>query len=60
VDRAEAALKAEIAIVRTDIVRLDAKVEQFGSRTFNRLGALVAVVVVARILFAALHLWPPH
>jgi hypothetical protein len=51
VDRVEAALKADIA-------RLDAKIEQIGSRTFNRLGTLV--VVVATLLFAALHLWPPH
>lgn len=51
VDHTEAALKADIA-------RLDAKVEQIGSRTFNRLGALVAIV--ATLLFAALHVWPPH
>lgn len=51
VDRVEAALKADIA-------RLDAKVEQIGNRTFNRLGALVAIV--ATLLFAALHVWPPH
>ena len=53
-----AELKAEIAAVRTELVRLDGKVEQIGQRTFNRLGALVAVV--AGILFAALHYWPPH
>jgi hypothetical protein len=58
VDRAEAALKVEIAVVRAEIVRLDAKVEMLAGRTFNRLGALVGVV--AGILFAALHLWPPH
>jgi hypothetical protein len=58
VDRAEAALKVELAGVRAEIVRLDAKVEMLAGRTFNRLGALVAVV--AGILFAALHLWPPH
>jgi hypothetical protein len=46
------------ASVRADIARLDAKVEMLAGRTFNRLGALVAVV--AGILFAALHLWPPH
>jgi hypothetical protein len=51
VDRVEAALKADIRL-------LDAKVEMLAGRTFNRLGALVAVV--AGILFAALHLWPPH
>jgi hypothetical protein len=58
IDRAEAALKVEIAGVRAEIVRLYAKVEMLAGRTFNRLGALVAVV--AGILFAALHLWPPH
>jgi hypothetical protein len=31
-------------------------VELVGTRTFNRLGAIVAVVA----LFAALHAWPPH
>jgi hypothetical protein len=60
--RVEATLKADIAglraEVRADIARLDAKIEQIGSRTFNRLGTLV--VVVATLLFAALHLWPPH
>ena len=45
VDRAEAALKVELAGVRArKIVRLDAKVEMLAGRTFNRLGALVAVV----------------
>jgi hypothetical protein len=68
-DAAKAELKTDIAVLRTDlrtdiqavrteIVKLDAKVEQIGSRTFNRLGALMAVV--AGVLFAALHLWPPH
>jgi tRNA U34 5-carboxymethylaminomethyl modifying GTPase MnmE/TrmE len=69
IDYAETALKADIQKVRTDlqadiarldgrIDRLDAKVEQIGGRTFNRLGALVAIV--ATLLFAALHVWPPH
>jgi hypothetical protein len=31
---------------------------QVGSQTFNRLGALTAVIVA--ILFAALHYWSPH
>jgi hypothetical protein len=52
------AVKADIAGLRTELVRLDGKVEQIGQRTFNRLGTLVAVV--AGILFAALHYWPPH
>jgi hypothetical protein len=51
-------VKADIAGLRTELVRLDGKVEQIGQRTFNRLGTLVAVV--AGILFAALHYWPPH
>ena len=51
VERVEAALRAEIASVRAEITRV-------ADRTFNRLGTLVAVV--AGILFAALHMWPPH
>jgi hypothetical protein len=58
VQASEAAVKADIAGLRTELVRLDGKVEQIGQRTFNRLGTLVAVV--AGILFAALHYWPPH
>jgi hypothetical protein len=58
VQASEATLRGEIAAVRTEITRLDAKVEQVGSRTFNRLGALAAVI--AGLLFAALHAWPPH
>jgi hypothetical protein len=53
-----ALLASETSRLDTRIERLDAKVEQIGSRTFNRLGALV--VVVAGLLFAALHAWPPH
>ena len=55
---ARSAIVSEVARLDTRIERLDAKVEQIGARTFNRLGALVAVV--AGVLFAALHLWPPH
>jgi hypothetical protein len=65
VERAEANLKAEIATVRTEITRLDGRIgwldgriDQVGGRTFNRLGALMAVI--AGLLFAALHAWPPH
>ena len=58
VQAADAALKTDIAGLRTDLVRLDAKAEMLAARTFNRLGALVAVV--AGLLFAALHLWPPR
>ena len=52
------AVKTDIAGLRTDLVRLDGKVEQISQRTFNRLGTLV--VVVAGLLFTALHVWPPH
>jgi hypothetical protein len=64
----EAALRSEIVAVRsalasetarldTRIERLDAKVEQIGSRTFNRLGSLM--VVLSGIIIAAMHYWPP-
>ena len=55
---ARSAIASEIARLDTRIERLDSKVEQVGSRTFNRLGALAAVI--AGLLFAALHAWPPH
>ena len=48
----------EVARLDTRIERLDAKAELLVSRIFNRLGALMAVV--AGLLFAALHYWPPH
>jgi hypothetical protein len=51
-------MAGETARLDTRIERLDAKVEQMGARTFNRLGGLT--VVVATLLFAALHYWPPH
>jgi hypothetical protein len=50
-DRVEATLKA-------DIGRLDGRIDLVEHRLMTRLGALV--VVVAGILFAALHMWPPH
>jgi hypothetical protein len=72
-ERAEAALKADVAAVKADVARLEAalkadmvrieaalraEIARVADRTFTRLGALVAVV--AGILFAALHRWPPH
>jgi hypothetical protein len=56
--RVETNLKLEIASVRTEITKLDAKVEQIGSRAFNRLGALVAAGVA--VIVALQHFWPPH
>jgi hypothetical protein len=41
-----------------EIACLDAKLEIVGMRTFDRPGALVAVV--AGLLLAALHAWPPR
>ena len=58
VDHVEAAVKADIARLDAKIGLLDAKVDQIGQRTFNRLGTLMVVVVT--LLFGALHLWPPH
>ena len=61
-DRVEAALKAEIARVeaalRAEVVSVRAEAARLADRTFNRLGALLVVVI--GILFAALHMWPPH
>jgi hypothetical protein len=49
--RLEAALKGEIALVHVDLGRdID--------RMVVRLGALV--VIVAGLLFGAMHYWPPH
>ena len=50
-DRVEATLKA-------DIGRLDGRIDLVEHRLMTRLGALV--VVVAGLLFAALHMWPPR
>jgi hypothetical protein len=53
-----AELRTEITSVRAEIVNVRAEITRVADRTFNRLGTLVAVV--AGILFAALHMWPPH
>jgi hypothetical protein len=62
IGRVEAALKADVAAVKADVARIEAalrvEIARVADRTFNRLGTLVAVV--AGILFAALHMWPPH
>ena len=44
-------LKADIAAVRADLALVE-------HRLLTRLGALA--VVLAGLLFAALHYWPPH
>jgi hypothetical protein len=50
-DRVEASLKADIA-------RLDGRIDLVEHRLMTRLGGLM--VVLAGLLFAALHMWPPH
>ena len=52
-----ALLASETARLDTRIQHLDAKVEQVGSRTFNRLGTLM--VVLSGIIIAALRYLPP-
>jgi hypothetical protein len=49
--RVEAALKTDIAAVRSNI-------ELVKHQLITRLGGLM--VVLATLLFAALHYWPPH
>jgi hypothetical protein len=52
------ALASEAARFDTRIERQDANVEQIGSRTVSRLGALM--VILSGIVIAALHYWPPY
>ena len=65
----EVALKADVAAVnadlqrveaalRADLQRLDSKVQVISHQLLTRLGGLM--VVLAGLLFAALHYWPPH
>jgi hypothetical protein len=51
-------LKADVAAVRADLQRLEARVDLVEHRLFTRLGGLA--VVLWGLLFAALHYWPPH
>jgi hypothetical protein len=55
-------LKADIAAVRTevkaDVAAVRAELDLVKHQLITRLGGLV--VVVAGLLFAALHYWPPH
>lgn len=52
------ATKVDIAAVRADLAAVRADLERQIDRMVVRLGALV--VIVAGLLFAALHQWPPH
>jgi hypothetical protein len=56
------ATKTDIALLRTelkgDLRELELRLERQIDRMITRLGALV--VVVAGLLFGALHYWPPH
>ncbi len=53
--RDNVATKADLARVEA---KLEAKIELIEHRLLTRLGGLI--VVIAGILFAALHYWPPH
>ena len=50
-------LASEISRLDTRIERLDAKLKPLGDQIMLRLGGLMAVL--AGVLFAALHYWPP-
>jgi hypothetical protein len=60
-----AEMKTEIAAVRTDLARLDGGLERLRAavagmenRLLLRIGA--SAIALPGLLFAALHLWPPH
>jgi len=56
--RVETGLRAELAIVRSEMQAIEQRLDRRIDNMVTRLGALV--VVVAGLLFAALHYWPPH
>jgi hypothetical protein len=60
--RENVATKADLAELRHDLreteSRLESRIELVEHRLLTRLGGLVAVI--AGLLFAALHYWPPH
>jgi hypothetical protein len=51
------AIRENVA-TKADIAELRAQIELVKHQLWTRLGSLV--VVVAGLLFAALHYWPPH
>jgi hypothetical protein len=51
------ATKQDIAAVRADIAAVNARIDLVEHRLLTRLGGLI--VVLAGLLFAALHYWPP-
>lgn len=52
------ATKADVAAVRADLRELEQRLDRRIDQMVMRLGAVV--VVVAGVLFTALHYWPPH
>ena len=60
--RVETALRADLqhveAALRADLQRVDSKLQLVSHQLPTRLGGLM--VVLAGLLFAALHYWPPH
>jgi hypothetical protein len=67
--RIEAGLRADLqrldAALRADLQRLEGETRAMELRLNNRIDRVVvqlggAVVVVAGLLFTALHYWPPH
>ena len=58
VQASETAVRADLARMDGRIERLDGKVDLIAHRLLLSLGSLM--VVLAGLLFAALHYWPPH
>lgn len=53
-----AELKADIAAVGGEMREMELRTDARIDRVVTRLGSLV--VIIAGLLFAALHYWPPH
>ncbi len=56
--RVETTLKVVETALKADLNRLEASIELVKHQLITRLGGLM--VVLAGLLFAALHCWPPH